>query len=55
MKVCPKCLEITKYNHTYDCYYCEHCNIWLESTCPDTDCEYCKQRPEKPLSAKDIK
>ena len=32
----------------YDSYYCESCNEWLENSCTDSNCKFCKQRPEKP-------
>lgn len=53
MKPCPVCNTKTKYNTEYDCFYCEVCNIWTESTCPDAyDCEFCAKRPETPIEEK---
>lgn len=54
-KLCPKCMSEVKYHYTFDAFYCKECDKWLESTCPDTDCEYCKERPEKPSDVEDIK
>ena len=36
------------YSERHDCIYCRTCNEWLESACDDPECEYCKDRPEKP-------
>jgi hypothetical protein len=47
---CPTCSnEKRSYSEEYDAYYCDFCNSWLEDTCGDSDCEYCNNRPEKPL------
>lgn len=35
-------------NKQYDAFYCELCNKWLEKKCDDPNCEFCKQRPDKP-------
>ena len=45
---CPKCRKIKSYSNMYDSYYCESCNEWLENSCTDSNCKFCKQRPEKP-------
>lgn len=39
-----------KYSEEYDAFYNEETNEWLESTCDDPECEYCRTRPERPLS-----
>ena len=31
----------------YDAYYCTKCG-WIESKCGDDECEFCKNRPDKP-------
>jgi len=36
------------YSAKYDAVYCADCDEWLEGKCPDTECEYCSVRPEKP-------
>lgn len=36
------------FNKQYDAWFCSKCNVWLERKCPDEDCEYCKDRPDKP-------
>ena len=33
----------------YDAYYCVVCNKWLNPGCGDPNCEFCKDRPEKPI------
>ena len=45
---CPICKNPKKYFALYDCYFCSVCNIWLESKCGDTECDYCQDRPQKP-------
>ena len=42
----PNC--VASHSEEYDAYYCETCNLWLESKCDDPTCEYCNQRPETP-------
>jgi hypothetical protein len=37
------------YSEKYDARYDPEKNEWLESACGDPDCEYCVNRPEKPL------
>lgn len=37
------------YSEEHDSYFCAKCNEWLENDCKDTKCEYCKNRPDKPL------
>ena len=44
--------KVTAYSEQYDAYYCESCNEWLEDICTDRDCEFCKNRPIKPLENK---
>lgn len=36
------------YSTRWDAYYCEVCDRWAESKCKDPDCEFCRDRPEKP-------
>lgn len=38
----------------YDAYYCLNCGAWLEEPCPDTNCEFCKDRPDKAFQAEDM-
>jgi hypothetical protein len=49
---CPKCNNLGIHNETFDAYMCLECNLWLEPTCDDNDCVYCRKRPETPT--KDI-
>ncbi len=48
-QLCPKCQQPRIYSDVYDAYFCPQCNMWLESACSDPNCEYCRNRPEKPL------
>lgn len=36
------------YDERYDADYCPKCNEWLEKQCSDSDCFYCRSRPERP-------
>lgn len=47
-KWCRTCGSEVQYSNKYDAYYCELCNVWLEKTCEDPECEFCSTRPEKP-------
>lgn len=37
------------YSEKYDAYYNEETNQWLESRCDDPTCEFCVDRPTRPL------
>lgn len=45
---CKKCNAEASYSEKYDAYYCKSCNEWTEDICTDRDCEYCKNRPNRP-------
>lgn len=44
------CNDTKEYSEQFDTYYCKECNKWLESTCEDPTCEFCKKRPQQPNS-----
>lgn len=47
---CPQCGPDGKkavYSKRFDASYCPRCGIWLEETCDDPECEFCRQRPDK--------
>jgi hypothetical protein len=46
---CTECKRAGILNTKFDSYFCEHCNIWLESACEDANCIFCPKRPEKPM------
>lgn len=48
-RTCPTCNHIKLFDIDHDSHFCPLCNIWLESTCRDPECEFCPTRPEKPL------
>jgi len=48
-KACPKCKTIEKYSEKYDAGYCDKCNEWREKACKSPACDYCAERPERPL------
>ena len=39
----------TGYSEKYDATYDIEKNEWLDGTCSDPECEYCVNRPERPL------
>ena len=45
---CPHCKEEGRYSEGYDVVFCETCDIWLESACSDENCEFCRDRSERP-------
>jgi hypothetical protein len=47
--VCNNCGAERRYDEEFDSYFCSICDCWLERVCGDTECEYCGERPEKPL------
>lgn len=44
---CPNCPAYVFYHEDYDAHFCRTCNGWGEHKCPDKECEFCKDRPEK--------
>jgi hypothetical protein len=44
------CGSKKKHSDQYDAYYCASCNEWLESKCDDPECEYCPNRPDRPVN-----
>lgn len=43
------------YSEEYDAYYDEDTNEWLEEVCGDSECEYCKNRPKRPMETECLK
>lgn len=48
-EVCDTCGSKKVYYEKYDAKFCSKENKWLEISCDDRDCEYCKSRPERPI------
>ena len=49
--VCSKCNKKTLYYYElYDAFFCASCNEWHDKTCGDASCDYCNNRPDRPLS-----
>jgi hypothetical protein len=48
-KKCKICDNLLIYYDKYDAFFCACCNEWVEPKCGDVNCQYCKNRPEKPL------
>jgi len=46
---CHSCHSTAIYQETFDAYFCAYCNLWLEKKCGDKNCDYCPNRPDKPL------
>jgi hypothetical protein len=46
---CHCCQTSAVYHEDFDSYICVYCNIWLEKKCGDPSCDYCPNRPDKPL------
>lgn len=50
-----KCSHQKKYCRKYDSQYCETCDSWTEGKCEDKDCDFCKERPDKPSQVSEEK
>ena len=46
---CQHCLSPLAFDDEFDASYCAGCNEWREEACSDIDCEYCENRPKRPL------
>jgi hypothetical protein len=51
-RFCPICRSNQVYFDDYDSYFCPECNYWIEKKCGDPHCDYCSNRPYKPLPFK---
>lgn len=49
---CKTCGFKSKYSHKYDAFYCANENKWMEKKCGSKECEFCKDRPIKPVVKK---
>lgn len=49
---CKSCSASRIYYDDYDAFFCPECNVWLEGTCRDSSCNYCRSRPDRPLPGK---
>jgi hypothetical protein len=47
-KMTHNCPHPRSYSQKHDAYYCEKCDKWLEGNCRDPECEFCRDRPERP-------
>lgn len=43
-----------EYNERHDAFYSPKKDIWIDKNCKDPNCEYCKDRPNKPSDIKKI-
>lgn len=48
LKITHNCKHPRSYSERWDAYYCNKCDAWIEDRCGDPDCEFCRDRPEKP-------
>lgn len=48
-EMCDTCGSRKVYYEKYDAKFCPQENKWLENNCFDPQCDYCKNRPEKPI------
>lgn len=46
---CADCGAPQVYAVLFDARLCMPCNRWLEESCDDHECDYCRRRPERPL------
>ena len=42
-------ITVKEYSEEWDAYYNSSTNEWLEDKCKDEECQYCSNRPDKPL------
>lgn len=49
---CTTCGNRKELAERWDAYYCPSCNEWLEATCDDPECGFCRNRPENPIEVK---
>lgn len=47
-ELCDHCGNNTYYCVEHDADHCSFCDKWLENACKDPQCEFCKDRPDKP-------
>lgn len=55
MKTSVKCICMkadTAMSVRHGALYCKRCDAWIEPTCNNFDCSYCKDRPLKPSGVK---
>lgn len=46
-------MHTVMYSERWDAHYSPLRNRWLDDRCGDPECEYCKDRPKRPLEIKD--
>ncbi len=46
---CSICDNYLIYYEKYDAFFCAYCNEWTGFKCSDNNCEFCKDRPERPF------
>jgi hypothetical protein len=50
LKTCvdTQCLHSPSYAPAFDAFVCPKCDEWLEPTCPDPGCGFCRRRGKRP-------
>ena len=49
LESCNRCGERIERSEQHDAFFCPRCRRWLERRCGDPMCQFCSQRPRKPL------
>jgi hypothetical protein len=44
------CESVVDYSEDHDAYFCRDCNVWTETGCSDVRCNFCRDRPARPLA-----
>jgi len=47
-RIIHNCTRPRSYSERWDAYYCKECDVWVEARCGDAECEFCRDRPERP-------
>jgi hypothetical protein len=45
------CGSVAVRSEKYDAYYCPEGLVWMTAGCYDPDCEFCRDRPERPTKS----
>lgn len=49
---CHVCGTLLLSHFDYDAQFCPCCNLWVKEKCGHEECEYCADRPERPLPSR---
>jgi hypothetical protein len=48
-RLCNICSSKLIHFDDFDALFCPQCNEWAETKCSDHGCNFCKNRPERPI------